>query len=454
MKASFTIDMDAVPHRSPPHSRVEKAEGAAARWPRLYAVMVTAWLFDFRSEGEGQGLAIQTIFLAVYLFAFTLFLIAEASSQLRIRWLPSLMTAGGLYLTVGIASGLLYGQDIYPILRNSVSVFVYLSATYATATTVAKTDPTRLRQVLAVLCMGYAISTFLIFNATSGGIDVDKVRYQIIGASNMAALGYVVLLVMFRLSYLQLATLLINLAILLLSVTRTFLLSFIAQAMVVALEFRRLFTLRMIMLGALALCVVAGALSLGSGQVLRWEDRLGEETGAGTMRDETLNTRLSEWEFMSREWTASPGNFMFGSGFAAKTTYFYSREVGGYSESMVGFGHNQHLSMLFNGGFLGGFPLLALMWFNGLMAFRFLRQTARRPDMRSDLVFLGAWGATMILGFLVADILSSTFGTRGPALWYGVGTGLLLGAQACFDPENGRRRTTRRVAPTPRRRGA
>ncbi|MEQ1543012.1 MAG: hypothetical protein HOO94_06300, partial [Novosphingobium sp.] len=114
----------------------------AARVPlRSYALMLGAWMFDFRASGEGQGLAIQAVFAAVYLLAFSLFVTGDSGRVMRIQGLGLFMFCSILFLVTGLASGLAAGQAIYPLFRNGFSIFVYLTGTYATARIVASASP-------------------------------------------------------------------------------------------------------------------------------------------------------------------------------------------------------------------------------------------------------------------------------------------------------------------------
>lgn len=419
---------------------------ASGAVPAPYLVLAAAWLPDFQSAAAGQGLAIQLLLLGIYGFALVVFAAGRIGSPERIAGLGALLLLGANYLAVGILSGLARGDSIYPLLRNALGVFVYLSAAWATAKVVMEADPARLRQALAWLCLPYAVAAFVIYSASSGGIDFTRIRYQIIGTSSLAALGLLATFAMFRLSPVQIVTMVANLAILLVSVTRTFLLVLMAQGLVVLTGLRHVVGKRLIATGFAVIALLGAALYFAGDQVARWQARLGGAGGNETVRDQTFLTRLSEWEFMLRSWTGSIGNFLFGAGFAARTQYFETRELGGQEQFMIGFGHNQHLSMLFNGGLLGGLPLLVMMVWMGWLAVRFLRGAARarRPD--SQVIFLGAWGATIVIGALVSDAFAASFILRGQALWYGIGTGLLLGAQARFDPANAALYAPRRPA--------
>jgi hypothetical protein len=422
--------------RSPAGSAVRSKAGV----PTAFILLLAAWLFDFRSSGEGQAWQLQALFAAAYLFALTMLLIGDRAVGQRVYGLTALVGCGVLYIGVGVVSGILNDQQAYLILRNSMSVAIYLSTAYLTARVVLTSDPTKLRQILAIFCLLYAIAAYLIFNFIRGGIDLESVRFEVVGASAIAALGYAVLAALFKLSKLELAALALNGAVILVSITRTFLLVLGAQASIFIGQVRRVFSPRLIALGLLGGVGLLGVLAFGEQQLERWSERMLGGGRADYAEYQTFYTRLSEWEFMANSWTQSLQNFLFGSGIASKTTYYLPRELGGGTEFMIGFGHNQHLSMLFTAGIVGGLPLLLLQWSQAFLGWRFLRRTILLPHLRNDAIFLGAWGATIIIGHNVLNIVSATFVTRGSSLWFGIGTGLLLGAQALFDPANAPRK--------------
>jgi O-antigen ligase len=421
----------------------------AARAPlRSYALMLAAWMFDFRASGEGQGLAIQAIFAGVYLFAFALFVIGDHGRAMRIEGLGIFMFCSALFLATGLGAGLADGQSIYPLFRNGFSIVVYVTAVYATARIVVSASPTVLRQMLGLACLVYAIASFFITQLQQGAIDLSRARFEIVGNSVIAALAYLTLLLTFRLTRIELGTMLVNFALVFLSVTRTFLIVVMVQALPAIRNARSLFGPRIIAYSLLAVAVIVMVLVSGQFGVERWSERL-QNRGSASGQDITYLTRLSEWQFMWNAFLSSVDSFLFGHGFAARTVYWIPKEVGGGFEESIGFGHNQYLSMLFTAGFIGAMPLVAVQLQQAWRAYRFLVAAIRAGRSQSDLLFVGAWGALIVLGMLSANYLMSIFGSRGGSLWFGIGTGMLLGVQAWFDPIN--RRLPRRPAPRVRR---
>lgn len=436
--------LPAMPQSAPAMpARAGGLQSKFAGWPQFYALMLLAWMFDFRSQGEGAGFAIQSLMLAAFVFGLMMFVIGDTRQHRKVHGLFALITASVLYLVIGFISGLFNNQTYYAVMRNGLSVFIYAMVSLATARLVLRTNAATLRNMLGVFCFGYAVMFYIYETISPSGVDVSNVRFQIIGTSSIAALGYVILAAIFRLKRLEMATAAVNAVLLLISVTRSFLLAGLLQLLPVLIEFRRALSPRMLLTGGLLAGAGAVTLAFATDQVTRWQDRLFGRGVSGT-EYVTAYTRISEIEFMTNHWLATPTTIMFGNGFAARTLYYYPPETGAPPESMIGFGHNQYVSILFTGGVLGGLPLILLQLYHGFLAFRFLGRVARDNRLRSDAIFLGAWGATIVLGMLATNLFSSSFGLRGISAWYGIGTGLLLGVQALFDPENQPREWKRR----------
>jgi len=415
---------------------------------RSYVLMLLAWMFDFQAESSGAGLVFQAAFASLYLMGFVLFLIGDNGRTLRIHGLGSFLVCTALFLITGLVSGMVREQTLYAVFRNGFSVLIYLSGAYATARIVAAAKPATLRRILGLACLGYAGANVLMTLLVQGGIDVTQVRYQIVGTSVFAALGYLALLLVFRLSRFEMAVLAFNFALVFLSVTRTYLLAVAVQLLPALRNMRRAFGPRTIVFLLVMTAILLAVLVFGEIGIERWSDRLQNRNSAsGT--NVTLLTRLSEWQFMWTAFLRSVDTVLFGNGFAAETVYWLPREIGGGHEGSIGYGHNQYLSILFIAGLTGGLPLIAVQILQAWRAFAFLSAAIRAGRSQSDLLFLGAWGATIVLGSATANILSANFGSRGGALWYAIGTGLLLGVQAWFDPVN---RSPARARPRARQR--
>lgn len=411
-----------------PHRAIAQPVGLV---PKSFVIFLLAWLVDLPSQGAGAGLSTQQFFAAIYLFALAIFIVGDRDTGKVIPGLMAQMVLGALYIAITLAVGLVNDQPIYSLLRNSLTVFVYLSATYVTARVALTADPGKLRYTLGWICLAYVLANLVMVNLEVGGIDVLEVRYQIVGVSVNAALGYIVLSMIFRFTKAEWMAMLANGTIVLLSVTRSYLLVVAVQLMTMAGLVRRTLSPRTIAAGFVGLGALGGVVIFGQEQLIRWQIRL---FGSGSRHTEswTLETRLSEWSYMFEQWTGSVTQFFVGSGIAAKTLYYLPSQIGGGTESMIGFGHNQHLSMLFTGGILAGLPLLVLQLRQGFDGWRFVRKAIAYPHLRNDAVFIGAWGGLTVIGCLAVNVFDPIFSFRGDAMWYGIGTGMLLGISGRF----------------------
>ena len=219
-----------------------------------------------------------------------------------------------------------------------------------------------------------------------------------------------------------------GLAVVFLSVTRTYLVSAVFQCAPLMFGFSRFN--RRIALSLVLFCILVGvAGTLGSDSLNRWTQRIVEgKTTAG--EDYTLYTRESEWKFMYNSVLSSNKALLFGHGFAAETTWYFPPELGGGASHSLGYGHNQNLSLLFIGGIVGSGLLFIVQVFQTIQSLLVMLRIAIDRRFVGDSVFLIFWGASIIVGVTVVTFLSSVISTRGGALWYGVGVGLFLGTRA------------------------
>lgn len=412
-----------------------KDRGGSSNILVLYLGFIGAWLFDFQAGASGVGVAVQGVFLAIFAVFGLLFFFADRAAAVRIPGLSALLVVGLLYLLVAVIGGLANGQGAYPIARNALTVGIYLAATYATARVVAQTDPRLVRMWLGRLCLGFVVAGFGIGLATSAR-SLDTVRYQIIGGSITAGLAFLAVSLLFRVKLIEWASFLFSFFVTFASITRTYVLVMLVPLIPLLRYPRVIFTGRFVVVGIAALVVAIGVIGFGDIGIERWIGRLATRSVDRGI-DPTTYARLSEWSFMYDAWTASISQFLFGNGIAAITEYYVPSGYSEWLESSIGFGHNQYLSLLFTGGLIGGLPLILVQlhhcWRSAVLL---ARVAGKAGDGSWHLLMLTTWGAVIVLGVMVANSLGSTFVNRGYSLWFGIGTGLLLGGQACFLAEN------------------
>lgn len=137
---------------------------------------------------------------------------------------------------------------------------------------------------------------------------------------------------------------------------------------------------------------------------------------------------------MMESFSTSVQSVLFGNGLAAETSLIGrdalaagilvgQREIHGHS---IGYGHENHVSVVFVAGLLGGGALLFVQWMNGVQAIRLIRRlSADGAAYGDDATRIGAWGAVIVIGMITAGFFGGTLGDRATCLWYGIGTGML-----------------------------
>jgi hypothetical protein len=219
-----------------------------------------------------------------------------------------------------------------------------------------------------------------------------------------------------------------------LSVTRSYLL---VGAVMVAIHLLvapgAIFRARLVRTGlyvagaALVLVLVTG--DLYEMVLERWTDRMAQGSEIGI--DLTAATRLAEagyqWDAITSSWTSG----LAGRGIGAPTELW-----GEYADLFwsvlpdievhsIGFGHTGPTSILFVGGWIVGGACLGILVWTSVLGLRLLRSVRRRlVDRHED--WLGAWGATLVVGALLYSLFGGIFGDRSQSLHLGVGFGMLL----------------------------
>ena len=400
-----------------------------------YLLMVAAWLFDVNNESAGAGLALQAFFLGSYALFFVVFVALDKAVKPRIGGMVPLIACTVLFIMVATFSGLANNQPYYSVFRHDLTVLVYLTSAYATARILNPENAGVLRKTLALIALCYVFSNFIMVYFFGQGVDIHTIRYQILGASTIAATGYLACVLVFQMTQVEMANIIAALGLVALSVTRTNILVLAAQVLPLSVRARQFLGPKSMAMMMLALVGAFAFYAFEPELVGRWIDRIFNQT-TNSGEDVTYYTRASETQFMWASFSGSISHFMTGAGMAARTVYYLPKEVGGGKSYSLGFGHNQHLSMLFVAGIVGGLPLLVLQLSQALRAFGYVAKIAKLGRSASDVLFLGTWGAATILGYIVFDTVAATFGSRSFSMWYGIGTGLFLGALACFDPRN------------------
>ena len=338
-----------------------------------------------------------------------------------------------LFIFIGSCSGLARGQEPYLIFRHALTLTIYAITVATTVRVIMMVDQVglrRLRANFAKMALGYAVATLVIVQFFGAGIDLNSARFEIIGPSVIAMMSYAPTFIVFDVLLWEAVGIAVSYVLIFYSITRTFPLLIAAQLASMFPAILRFFSARIVVTGVVAVGIGLAFASTNSGSIQRWQQRLFESRDA-TGEDYTAYTRITETQFMIDSFLSGPGTVLFGNGMAHETTWLNSNEVGGGSEHGVGFGHNQHMSLLFIAGVVGGLPLLAVQLQQFVASLRTTVALSRRRWGKSDHTeFVTLWGALIVIAYFISDFSAFAFGFRGSTLWYGIGTGALLAGRA------------------------
>jgi len=427
----------------PGAARPAKPEGARFgvrdRASAFFVLSMAPLAFDFRSEGgAGSAAALQGSVLLLYLIFSVLFLF---QAKKRVRDQGSRISAGivAWFCLIGFIGAYVRGQPLYTILTNNIPVLLFAFSSYFSFRAVNEAQDIRLLFTRLKWLCGFFLAGRVLVIAVTTGIDLSTIRYEILGASINAGLGLIALQLLFRATILDLVLIAMSLGLVLLSVTRTQLLVTAAQFLIYvrtpAVFFTKKLFIRTALIVSLLVMTVGADQLLGTGLSDRWLERLFVANEQGV--DPTVLTREAEVDFMRQAFLNGPSEILFGNGIAAETSLIGAAAdeaahivgEGSVDFHMSGFGHQFYWSLLFIAGLIGGGPMLALLFWQAFEAISFFSICRRVKNFDKDVVQLGAWGATIVIGMMTTGFLSSPMTDRPTSLWYGVGVGLLAGCR-------------------------
>lgn len=417
---------------------------------RLFAIAVLVWALDYKAASSGQAAALQGAILVVFItvsFFLTIFCLRRNIDAGRL-WVLMLVTT--VFIVDSTIVGLSLGQPGYAIFVNAIPSFNYICASAITFMTLrAIKDQSAFLDVLRGACVIFGAAHILIAILSRGAINTSSTRYEVLSAATIPSLAIIAIGVIKRLSKLDLVIIILNLAISLLSVTRTLLAVLAIQIAAIfiarpSIAFKRS-TLKGLSLIGIALSIVL-ALDYGSGTGLadRWITRLTVSHKVGV--DPTALSRSAEVHFMLQGFIYSTERALFGNGLAALTSLtgpdaaLAASIVGRQSLIFhsVGFGHENYVSILFVAGALGGGGLILLQLLNGLQSLALIRKIeSAKFDELSAAAHAGLWGALIVIGELVVGLFGGTMADRDACLWFGIGTGMMYWARYRFSEARG-----------------
>jgi len=408
-----------------------------------FTVAILAWATDYKSDGgAGSAAAFQAILLVAYLTMLLSIAITAIRARTGIGTVWVLLLAVIVFMVDAAIIGLSFERDPYAIFVNLIPPFVYASTCAVTYVTllIASDRIALILTTLRVACLSFAIGHLGVVMATKG-IDISHSRFEVFSGAVTPSLALIAVALIKRISRLDVLIVVFNLAITLLSVTRTLFVVLAAQLVSVFVARPSSLFKSNAIKGMMLVVVLGGGLAAvdfaaGTGLIERWTDRL--TVGVRLGADPTALTRAAEVHFMLEEFRSSTDTLAFGNGLGARI-YMTGPDAARAAQLVgwgsvkvydIGYGHESYASILFVAGLLGGGPLLLMQVLNCLQAIGMIRKAQAANSFDQDeAAHLALWGALIVIGIFTYGLLGGVIGDRSTCVWYGIGTGILYWAR-------------------------
>jgi hypothetical protein len=418
----------------------------ARRLLGVYAALIMICALDFKAESSGTAALFQGSVYVVYIISLASILVAAVRHQIGVGSLIALVIALLVFVTDSSLVGLYNDQAPYLVFTNWIGPFIYATAAIATFIVLqaARENLSLFLSIIRLGCLVFGLVHFVVVLEIRGGIDFSSSRYEWLNAAVIPSLGLAAVAVVCRLRKSDILVLLLQLTLAMISVTRTLLVVMAAQIAIVFVARPSLLARRAPLRAITILCL--GAITLwgidtlsGTGLSDRWIERMTVSEKFGY--DPTALTRIAETDYMIQAFSASVSSVLFGNGLAAyawttgRDAIIIGEVMGFWNVNFadIGIGHENHVSILFVAGVLGGGGLLLVQLLNVAQAIALIRKlTDRTITYSDDFVRIGAWGAVMVIGVFAVGFLSGTINDRPMCLWYGIGTGMLYWARGAL----------------------
>jgi hypothetical protein len=411
----------------------------------VYVTSILIWGLDFRAATSGAGLAVQLPILLLFGACFLRIVVPGAIRGFNAGALWVLLLAALLFMGDSAVTGLVNDQQPFKIMLNLIPISIYILAcvlTYVTLSITREHTPQFL-DGLRLACLASGVLHVLVTGLTRGPIDLTTSRYEVLSGAVVPSLGILPVGLTQQLSLMDILVLLINLAIAVVSVTRTLVIALVVQlgAVLIArpsIVFRRSMQKGVAVSLLVALVVVGVDSAAGTGLTARWFGRLTMSQRLGS--DPSGLSRIAETHYMWDKFTSSPATVVFGNGLAARTS-LYGREnareellIGKIArkEAMhsTGIGHENYVGILYVAGLFGGGVLLVVQFLNAVQSVLIIRTLQQRPSVyRAADAHVGIWGGVIVIGMLLLGFLGPLFTDRDECLWLGIGTGMIYWAR-------------------------
>jgi len=396
----------------------------------FFAIFIFLLAFDIRSiEGSSKLFIILRASLGLLIGFFALRKIKYNKYSFNLI-IITLIFSSYIFLV-----GLIRGQEVFQLFSLTMPYFFFLLGLIIVSSSLRDlTDLKKLINLIFIFILIsaiYRVSYVLAFQK----IPLEEARYAIISPTIILLFSYGITSLLFGYKRNWLIPISLSIFIILLSVTRTYLLVFIAIFIFAIAILRIAPIIRNIGVSGTIISIsfifLFGTFSVTSAFLDIWENRL--LFGDSILSDPTFLTRIAEIMFQVRVLLESNINIIFGMGAAAETRFaseFYTALSmifpQDYEYLGAGVGHNNYIGLIYVGGIFLGLTFIYHQFHAMWESFIFLRIFFKKTQTKRSETFLALWGSFSTFGYLSYGMLGGTFGDRLGSLSFGIAFGLML----------------------------
>jgi hypothetical protein len=403
----------------------------------LLIAMMFCSVFDFKRASDDQGAFVVIMGLLTVGFSMALLITHKRLHRSSVRLVAPFI----LFLTSSVCVALMHDRAIYLTLTSALPLFLFITTILVTvefSDTIEDLNFFMSTVVFFGLCT--AVWKFF-FSIYYWELDLSHARTQILSGAITSLFSYSVTSIFVASRRLALWALFITVAIVLISVTRTYFLIFCMIIFSLAFILPQKEAKKMILSFSRLLLLLPVAL-VSTYFFLpvvfdRWYKRLNAGENIGF--DPTAYSRLAQASYQIEKLFDNIPGLLFGYGQGAPSSF-----GGRYAQALiaasggdgnypgVGYGHNLYLGCLYLSGILVGslvvVHIFRLAWQGYCLVKRLYASNAAK-----SIIFASVWGLLSVCGTLTNAMFSGVFGDRITSLYFGISIGLVWAGKRAFN---------------------
>jgi len=391
----------------------------------LYIIFLYPLIFDFRTTQGSTKILVYMISVSFLIGSILIISNYKTINKKAFYFTIPFI----IFLLFGITRSLIESHSISLIFSSALPmVFFILSVVIASSINIQdEKNVLNFIYIIVIFLISAAIFKF-IFSFYYYGVDLSTVRYQIISAGLPLLFSYGLTSFLFQKQHFGIVALFIPIIVVLVSITRTYILVYLAIFFYSIFTISLKKTFRKYLFLLIILLIVLVILYFFIPEVYnRWIVRLftGIEDKGGI--DVTFITRIAESKYQIDTLFSSLQNILFGLGIAAKTAFsseyrdLLNLVYKDYTEfHSIGYGHNVYVGILF----ISGLPIGLYMIYKLIVEPLKIRKEFLKKRKKTLANFIILWGGSASFGYLIYGFFGGTFGDRFGAVAYGLSFGI------------------------------